>query len=289
VLVINGFQRLSGPAVVCKADSVGFDLRRDPGVPYISTTAFCGYQHDWNPVSMRLGPAGSTVGTSDDELIGQTLCGNTFDFAAVHGAAIMAAGYTFASVSRECFEEGLVNPASYRVVDLYTGLQNGDVLTDALHQRLSTYLLSGGNLLLSGSYLGTAAQGNTSVRVFLKDLLGCRFVKANRNAADTSVGVKDDRSFNLQLPREWNPDVYPVVAPEVLAPVAPSDNNFALFAYADSRQPAAVANSAPNHRTIVLGFPFEVTGTADTRAAAMATLLQWLTTKGDGQLTMNNE
>lgn len=289
VLVINGFQRLSGPAVVCKADSVGFDLRRDPGVPYISTTAFCGYQHDWNPVSMRLGPAGSTVGTSDDELIGQTLCGNTFDFAAVHGAAIMAAGYTFASVSRECFEEGLVNPASYRVVDLYTGLQNGDVLTDALHQRLSTYLLSGGNLLLSGSYLGTAAQGNTSVRVFLHDLLGCRFVKENRNAADTSVGVKDDRSFNLQLPREWNPDVYPVVAPEVLAPVALSDNNFALFAYADSRQPAAVANSAPNHRTIVLGFPFEVAGTADTRAAAMATLLQWLTTKGDGQLTMNNE
>ena len=276
VLVINGFQRLSGPSVVCKPDSIGFDLRRDPGVPYISTTAFCGYQHDWNPVSMLLGPGGSTVGTSDDERIGQTLCGNTFDFAAVHGAAILAAGYTFASVSRECFEEGLVNPASYRAVDLYTGLQNEQVLPDALHQRLSTYLLSGGNLLLSGSFLGTEAQHNTSVRVFLRDILGCRFVKENRSASDATVSGQE---VTLTLPRDWNPDVYPVLSPEVLAPVAPSADSFVLFAYDNSRQPAAVVNSTPNHRTAVLGFPFEAAGTPETRAAAMKILLQWLTTR----------
>ena len=282
VLVVNGFQRLSGPAVVCTPDSVGFDLLRDPGVPYISTNAFCGYQQDWNPVSMRLGPNGSTVGASDDELIGQTLCGNTFDFASVHGTAIMAAGYTFASVSRECFEEGQVSPASYRVVDLYTGLQDGCVLPDALHQRLTTYLLSGGSLLLSGSHLGTSARQYTSSRIFLSDLLGCRFVSENRNIADVGASLyysREGKGKTLALPRDWNPFVYPVVAPEVLAPVTPSGDNFVLFAYDFSRQPAAVANSASNHRTIVLGFPFEAAGTADTRAEYMTTLLQWLTTK----------
>jgi len=276
VLVVNGFQRLSGPAVVNTPDSVGFDLRRDPGVPYLSTTAFCGYQHDWNPASMLLGPDGCTTGTSDDELIGQTLCGNTFDFAAVHGAAILAAGYTFASVSRECFEEGLVNPASYRVVDLYTGLQDEHVLSGSMSQRLSTYVLSGGNLLVSGSYLGKAARWDTSSRVFMNDILHCRFVTENRDAADGSVS---GQQLSLSLPRMWNPSVYPVVAPEVLAPVAPSSDNFVLFAYADSHLPAAVATATPSCRTVVLGFPFEAAGNTADREAAMTMLLQWLSSR----------
>jgi len=276
VLVVNGFQRLSGPAVVCTADSIGFDLGRDPGVPYISTTAFCGYQHDWNPASMALGSAGSTVGASGDELLGQTLCGNTFDFAAVHGAAILAAGYTFASVSRACFEEGLVNPASYKVVDLYTGLQDDGVLSGPMQQRLSTYVLSGGSLLVSGSHLGRSAQADTPSRTFLTDLLRCRYVADNRSDADAAVSGQGQ---TLVLPRTWNPRIYPVVSPEVLAPANPSADNFTLYVYGTSRQPAAVASSTPAYRTAVLGFPFEAVGDAVTRTAAMGTLLQWLTTR----------
>lgn len=276
VLVVNGFQRLSGPAVVATPDSVGFDLRRDPGVPYISTTAFCGYQHDWNPASMALGSAGSTVGASDDELLGQTLCGNTFDFAAVHGEAILAAGYTFASVSRECFEEGLVNPASYKVVDFYAGLQDTGVLSGPMQQRLSTYVLSGGSLLVSGSHLGRAAQADTPSRTFLADILRCRYVADNRFEADVAVSGQGQ---TLDLPRTWNPRIYPVVSPEVLTPAAPSADNFVLYAYGTSRQPAAVAASTPAYRTAVLGFPFEAVGDDATRTAAMSTLLQWLTTR----------
>lgn len=276
VLVVNGFQRLSGPAVVSTPDSIGFDLLRDPGVPYISTTAFCGYQHDWNPASMALGSAGSTVGASGDELLGQTLCGNTFDFAAVHGAAILAAGYTFASVSRACFEEGLVNPASYKVVDLYTGLQDTDVLSGPMQQRLSAYVLSGGSLLVSGSHLGCSALADTPSRTFLTNLLRCRYVADNRSDADASVSGQGQ---TLALPRTWNPRIYPVVSPEVLAPVSPSADNFVLYAYGSSRQPAAVATSNPTYRTAVLGFPFEAAGDDATRTAAMSTLLQWLTTR----------
>lgn len=44
VIIINGFDRISGPAVVNTSDRAGFDLSQDPGVPYISNISFCGAQ-----------------------------------------------------------------------------------------------------------------------------------------------------------------------------------------------------------------------------------------------------
>lgn len=44
VIIINGFDRISGPAVVNTSDKAGFDLMQDPGVPYISNISFCGAQ-----------------------------------------------------------------------------------------------------------------------------------------------------------------------------------------------------------------------------------------------------
>ena len=35
-LIINGFDRISGPAVINTPDKAGFDLEQDPGVPYLS-------------------------------------------------------------------------------------------------------------------------------------------------------------------------------------------------------------------------------------------------------------
>lgn len=98
----------------------------------------------------------------------------------------------------------------------------------------------------------------------------------NRSNADASVSGQGQ---TLALPRTWNPRIYPVVSPEVLAPVSPSADNFVLYAYGSSRQPAAVATSNPTYRTAVLGFPFEAAGDDATRTAAMSTLLQWLTTR----------
>ena len=40
VIIINGFDRISGPAVVNTSDRAGFDLSQDPGVPYISNISF---------------------------------------------------------------------------------------------------------------------------------------------------------------------------------------------------------------------------------------------------------
>lgn len=44
VLIINGFDRVSGPAVINTFDKAGFDLEQDPGVPYLSNISFSGAQ-----------------------------------------------------------------------------------------------------------------------------------------------------------------------------------------------------------------------------------------------------
>lgn len=269
VLVVNGFDRLSGPSVVETADSLGFDLLDDPGVPYVSTTAFSGYQHDFNRAAQRLG----NLGTSDDALVGRVLMGNTFDYAAVHGAALMAAGYAFSSVSRQCFEQGDADPEGYTAVDVYLGLQKDGALSEALCQRLSTYAMKGGNLFVSGSYVGMDSAGAAS-SLFLSDVLGCHHVGADRAAADRAVS---GQQLTMPFFRSFNDVVYPLVAPRVLTPLRPSDTNFAVFVYDDSRRPAAVAYDAGSRRAVTLGFPFEAVGNAADRARAMTALMAWLT------------
>lgn len=44
VLIINGFNRLSGPAVIDTPDEAGFDLEQDPGVAYQYNISLCGAQ-----------------------------------------------------------------------------------------------------------------------------------------------------------------------------------------------------------------------------------------------------
>lgn len=44
MLIINGFNRLSGPAVIDTPDEAGFDLEQDPGVAYQYNISFCGAQ-----------------------------------------------------------------------------------------------------------------------------------------------------------------------------------------------------------------------------------------------------
>ena len=48
ILIANAFHRTSGPATIETALQQGFDIESDPGLPYISTTAFCGYQQTFN-------------------------------------------------------------------------------------------------------------------------------------------------------------------------------------------------------------------------------------------------
>lgn len=87
ILIVNEFDRLSGPATVESPFLQGFDLNTDPGIPYINTPAFCGTQQSFD--RSRIGrETKDGLGYSGSELEGMLIAGNTFDYPFIHGKAI---------------------------------------------------------------------------------------------------------------------------------------------------------------------------------------------------------
>lgn len=123
ILIANAFHRTSGPATIETALQQGFDIESDPGLPYISTTAFCGYQQTFNRLKAGIEtPDG--LGYSGQELEAQEVAGNTFDYPFIHGKAIQMAGqYSFVSCSVETIESGSTILGDYHAIDLIYGAE----------------------------------------------------------------------------------------------------------------------------------------------------------------------
>lgn len=283
VLVVNGFQRVDGPAVVNTSEYAGFDLLADPGVPYIGSTAYSGLQYEFRRSQMGNYEETEQLGASGDELNAMYMAGNTMDYASVHGRSIMRANYSFVSCSRQAFEDGMIKPDAFDVLDLYMGLQRevGNSLirrpayynvTPALYAILSNYTHQGGALLVSGSYLGEESLRTLSSKELLKNVLHADFEGCISNWEEQVVyGL----GLTLEIPRWINPEQYPVVHPEILTPLGGA---FTPFVYGYSRNSAAVAYNG-NYRSVVLGFPFEAIRSQCDRDVVMLSLLDYLNKK----------
>lgn len=280
VLIVNGFNRLSGPAVINTNNEAGFDINRDPGVPYLYTTAFVGTQQHFDRRQAGKEGAGS-LGFSGNELTAVKIAGNSFDYPFVHGNAIKAAGgYSFVSCSDEAVENGTVNLNNYDVVDLILGLEKEDAanssyyktFTDVMQQRLQSYCNAGGKLLISGSYLGSdminSAQNNNFIQSTLK-------YQYSHNLQGREIGSVTGLGQPFTLSRNYNANYYPLMAPESLYPV---DNAFSALVYQPDNTSAAIAYKG-SYRTFVMGFPFESISSAEDRNRIMASILSFFSSK----------
>lgn len=276
VLIVNGFDRLSGPAVVNTATEAGFDLEQDPGVPYLYNISLSGAQTGFDRKQMGKEGKGS-LGYSGDELVGMKIAGNTFDYPFVHGKAIQAAGrYSFVSCSDEAVEDGQASLEAYRVVDYILGLEKEDAANRAYYktfsspmQRLLTaYCQSGGNLFVSGSYIGSDMSNSQGNREFTEQILKYGY---QSSLQDSRSGRISGLGLTLTIPRQVNEQSYAVAAPDVIVPVAPA---FPVFAYLPGNQSAGIAYKG-DYRTFVLGFPFESIESEANRATVMAAVLRF--------------
>ena len=281
VLVVNGFQRIDGPAVINTTEHAGFDLLADPGVPYIGTTAYSGLQYETRRAMTGHPDEALQMGASGEELDATYMAGNTMDYTIVHGASIQNAGYSFVSCSRQAFEEGMVKPDGFDVIDVYMGLQRerGDAIisrpayytvTPTMTAILNNYTREGGALLVSGSYLGEESRNRQCTQSLLHDVLHARYEGSITEWNDQGVyGL----GTTMDLPRWINPEHYPVTHPEILTP---TDDAFTPFVYEHSRGSAAVAYSG-SYRSVLLGFPFEALRSRYDRDLVMISLLDFLT------------
>ncbi len=276
VLIINGFNRISSPAVINTPDAAGFDLDQDPGVPYLYDVSIGGAQLNFD--RRQAGKKGKgSLGYSSSELEGKKIVGNTFDYPFVHGKAIQAAGgYSFVSCSDEAAETGQIPLEAYQVVDVVLGLEKEaasnrvyyKTFSSPMQRLLTAYCQSGGNLLVSGSYIGSdmsASQGN---REFTQNILKYGYQGSLR---DKRSGQINGLGRMLTIPRYPNETAYAVTAPDCLVP---QDAAFPVFTYQSGNECAGIAYKG-TYKVFALGFPFESISSETDRATVMASVLNF--------------
>lgn len=279
VLIVNGFTRLSGPARIENADSMGFDLIADPGVPYFSTNAFAGPQLNFNPRAANIDEGTEAFGFCSDEWVGRTIAGNTFNIPAEHGRYIAAAGYSFSSSSVEAFSEQHVNTQGYDVIDYIAGLQceashnlvQAPLFTPKTIKRLRAYAEAGGSLLVSGAHIGSELSRSRHARSFAADIL--KYKPAGTARLD-STGFVNGLNLKFDILRKPNADHYAAIAPDAIFPA--DSKAFTAFAYGGG-QSAGVAYPGSDWRTLIMAFPFECIKEDSIRLKAMDAILRFLT------------
>lgn len=278
VLIINGFDRVSGPAVINTFDKAGFDLEQDPGVPYLSNISFSGAQIGFDRAQAGKEGEGS-LGYSGSELEGMKIAGNTFDYPFIHGKAIQAVGkYSFVSCSDEAVENGTVTLEDYPVVDYILGMEKEDpvhkvyykTFSSAMQRIITSYCQSGGNLFVSGAYVGSDMSGTQGNREFTEKILKYGY---QSSMTDKSSNRINGLGRTITIPRAPNETSYAVPAPDCIVPV---DTAFPVFTYVPGNQSAGIAYKG-NYRTFVLGFPFESIQSEADRATIMAGILGFFT------------
>lgn len=276
VLVVNGFRRLSSPAVVDTDTRKGFDLDQDPGVSYLRTAGWAGRQTVFDASQGgKEGPG--ALGYGGNEMAGQVVAGNTFDYVSDHAEAILTAKhYNVVSCSMDAVEQGLVSLADYDCVDLILGLEKNDghalkpykTFSPKLRQLLTDYTARGGSLLVSGSYIGsdmtTAAE-----RDFLASVLKVNWSGTQTaTAAATATGLGRTVSLYTTLCEQH----YAATHPDALAPTGGA---FTTMTYQNG-QSAAVAYNGQDYRALTMGFPWECIKDKADRQAIMRGMLQFL-------------
>lgn len=283
VLVVNNFDRVSGPAFFDAPDIAGFNNQHDSGVPHIKDIAFVGEQHNIRRPQPWLSDDNPGFGSSYQDYAGKTVAGNTFDFAAVHGKAIMAAGHAFYSCSNEAFCADSSFRAGAWATDLICGKQvtttvgsgmqqKYTVFTPQMQDAIEAFASQGGNLLVSGAYIGTDIADRVfpvqkdsvftanSIE-FASKVFGYKWcsdqaskvcqIKAARNGMADFSGLGTFGFWN-----SVNPVSYCVESPDGIDPA--SENAKTLLRYTDTGISAGVGYEGEGYKAVSLGFPIEI-------------------------------
>lgn len=275
-MVINGFSRLSAPAVRDNIHEQGFDIEEDAGVSYGLTAGWSGKQQCFNKSTM-----GSTepngLGYSGNEMAGNFVMGNTFDYVYTHADAIAATKkYNVVSCTSETVESGIVDLINYDVVDLALGLQKYDEnstvfyksIPSMLRNKLSAYVLGHGKLIASGAYIGSDLQHDDE-RVWLESTLKVAYGGAIHT--DTISGIKG-MGTEFDFYRQLNPTHYAATKCDVMMPVSTA---FCPLQYANGMS-AGVAYKGNDNATFTMAFPFECIIDRNKRLSIMNGILKFL-------------
>ena len=281
VLVVNNFHRLASPQVIDTSTEQGFDMTADPGVSYGLTAGWSGEQQVFDRSKMG-NESSQGLGYSGNEMVGDFVAGNDFNYTVEHASAIAhTKKYNVVSCSSEAVISGKINMSKYPTVDLINGLERYDgytpefykSFTETMQSHLSTFTQKGGNLLVSGSYTGSDMTADTE-KEFLASTLKLNYEETNDSLQ--SSGQVSGLGLSFDFYNTLNSKHYAAVHPEILMP---SDSTAFCAMQYHTGTSAAVAYKDKDHATFVMGFPFECIKEETIRNQVMAGILHYLTEK----------
>jgi len=303
ILVVDGFDRISGPAAVQTELARGFDRTQDPGVGYEATYGLVGDQYDFDPSSPWQNDLETPgYGASRNDWEKRLEPGNTFDHVAVQGAVLHELEVPFDSVSIQGIE--LVSFEDYELVSWIAGRQRTimppegitttgvpdrmqpafEVMDTETISRMREFLGAGGRLLITGAHVGEemleGPLATNDTRDFARDHLGIRTASpqatrinaaSGKNGGSSPFGEVGTFRFgrDLEPPINILPTVYHVPSAEGYFP----DNEArAVLHYGDSRLIAAVATD----QSVLIGFPLETVMPPEMRVELLRAALESL-------------
>ena len=280
-LVVDGFDRLSSPAVINTQQLQGFDLNEDLGVSLGTQAAWIGYQQNFN--KWAAGVYGwQGLGYSDTSMQGQLVAGNNQNTVQTHVEDIAAMRkYNVVSTSMKAVEKGLCNLSHYQCVDIALGLQRNDghslvnykTFTPIAQKLIREYAHKNGRLIVSGAYVATDMRDSLD-QVFLSDVFKASFngavktdtlLAAIRPLANDTDSIARDSVVAL-LYKSPNAIHYAPTKVDVLTPLDGATTGYRYTSWWS----ASVAYVAGNRRSHIFGFPIECIKDSEDRRRIMA-------------------
>ena len=303
ILIVNGFDRISAPDDFRSADDeqAGFLADDDNGVPYKEMISYTGRMKEFRRAIPWTDDDASGYGDSQSNYERIVVKGNTFDYPALHGAAILKAGHSFVSAGRDAaVAQNMLNADTYSAVDLILGKNKQTKMGrigavqglgfktfgPALQDAITRYCKSGGRILVSGSYVGTDLWQNPIVKAdpndmaFAKNIL--KYQWRNDKATTegeimTVVSPLTDEPLLMEYYNRPNEQSYVVESPDAIDPADPCA--YTALRYPENNKSAAVVfggNETDPWRSVVLAFPFEAIKSGAHRDVLMQKILQYL-------------
>ena len=293
VLIVNGFDRISGPAWFDRDGMAGVAWWEDRGVADRYNFVNVGDQYDFKRRSPWTDDDNAGWGSSYSDSEGRIIAGNTFDFPYVHGLSVMAAGKSFISVSDEVFNNDDFDLEPWCMVDLVFGEEKTtpsvydpekndfQIFTRPFLRSLERLKEASLPVFMSGAYIGTDL-------VMLNDSASTAMVaKTLHFKPRTDHAVRTGELYSTDIARpdfagafSFNTgeigEIYAAEAPDAIEPA--DKTSFTAFRYTENNTSAAVMHRG-EIRSFVMGFPFETIISQEERDSLMKQIMNFLMTK----------
>ena len=276
ILVVNGFHRLSAPAIINNSIQQGFDLDADPGVSMGLTAGWNGRQTNFDRSRMGI-ESEFGLGYGGDELAGKFIAGNNFNYIQTHTEAIASAKqYNVVSCSSKAVETGIVHLDKYDAVDIIFGLERYTpgapkyykTFPATFKSKISAYAQNGGRIMASGAYIGNDMM-MVDDAAWLSQTLKASCATSLKT--DTINGISG-LGMTFDIYRRLNPDHYAATHTDVLQP---ESGAICTMLYSNGMS-AATAYDGNDYKTFVMGFPFECITNRNTRNLLMQGIMKYI-------------